>query len=237
MRHRVTSLDGLRGVAALGVVVTHSLLASIDFRVEYHHEWLYPLWWGDEGVTIFFVLSGLVLTLPYIGRAFDAGAYYVSRFVRLYVPVWGAIVFAAIVHKAAGWQPITGLSWWLNLHGTALTSREAARDASLFKAGGFAYFSAIWSLKWEIIFSTLLPLAIVLGRFGRLVVPVAAVAAIIAGASGAWLYLPVFMLGVSIAFYRDQLQDAWDHHPTGRAIALVVVPRLVPNAADGRPVG
>jgi uncharacterized membrane protein len=75
---RVRSLDGLRGVAALIVVVHHALLTSPTLaRVNYGavpgsvHGFLWwmtytPLhliWAGPEAVFVFFVLSGFVLFL------------------------------------------------------------------------------------------------------------------------------------------------------------------------------
>src|ERR1039458_10316795 len=96
---RIRSLDGLRGLAALVVLVHHALLASdsklailysspshAQMPVEGSLNWLVfytPLhlfWAGPEFVAVFFVLSGLVLALPVIGkRKLRLAPYYPSR--------------------------------------------------------------------------------------------------------------------------------------------------------------
>lgn len=99
---RAHSLDGLRGVASLVVVLHHAMLAIPLFASAVFDDqapaaslgWLvysplHALWAGSEAVYVFFVLSGLVLMLPILGRPnFDWRAYYPSRLIRLYLPVF-----------------------------------------------------------------------------------------------------------------------------------------------------
>ncbi len=80
---RYRSLDGLRGVAALVVVVHHCLLTSIVLAATYRggttSGWglselltrtpLHLLWDGTGMVLVFFVLSGFVLTLAFTEAA------------------------------------------------------------------------------------------------------------------------------------------------------------------------
>jgi len=76
---RIDSLDGLRGLAALVVVVHHVMHAngSLDFATgldgRAQGSWvvrtltftpLHIVWAGTEAVLVFFVLSGLVLAMP-----------------------------------------------------------------------------------------------------------------------------------------------------------------------------
>jgi peptidoglycan/LPS O-acetylase OafA/YrhL len=212
-RGRIPALEGLRGLAALGVVLTHALLASIHYVKPYSSNWFYPVWLGDEAVIIFFVLSGFVLTLPLAsGRRFQAASYYVSRFARLYLPVWGAVAFAALLHAIGGWHAIKGASWWLNLHATPLTFREAAHDLTLFKAVGASYFLSIWTLWPEIIFSVLLPVFVWLAVCTRQLTWLAILAALGVIASAPNFYaqmLPVFFLGVVLAFHYGAVQTWW----------------------------
>jgi hypothetical protein len=81
---RLPSLDGLRGVAALIVVVHHTLLTVPSLSVAYFLDgpaavrgskawWLswtplHLIWAGGEAVIVFFVLSGFVLALPYVNQ-------------------------------------------------------------------------------------------------------------------------------------------------------------------------
>jgi peptidoglycan/LPS O-acetylase OafA/YrhL len=217
---RIDALDGLRGAAALGVVITHALLSSVPYAGWYGHDWLYPLWLGPEAVKIFFVLSGLVLTLPVaLGRELQPASYYVSRFIRLYFPVWGALVVAAILHRAAGWEGVPGASWWLNAHAYPMTVDEGARNASLFGAGGFQYFSAVWTLKWEVIVSVLLPLFVwVAAKFRRWPITCAVVGLAVTAteASEYATYVPVFFLGCILAFHVTALRSWWVTAPALR---------------------
>lgn len=75
-------MDGLRGIAAVAVVLTHLVPLAPSLHPVYSAEWQYsydswqqwlvhsPLhfWWmGEEAVFVFFVLSGFVLTLAAAG--------------------------------------------------------------------------------------------------------------------------------------------------------------------------
>jgi len=102
---RLSSLDGLRGVAAMSVVGEHCFLifpimwAAFGAAPAGHAG--FPLWvraltysplklfWaGGPAVVIFFVLSGLVLSLPFwSGRPQTFRVYLVRRIFRL-VPVY-----------------------------------------------------------------------------------------------------------------------------------------------------
>src|SRR5262245_47699245 len=98
---RIRALDGLRGIAAVTVVVQHilssfpPLAAMIDrapdadiVLLDLDRTPLRLLWTGSEAVILFFVLSGFVLTLQI--ERFQAGSSYVTYIVRrvsrLYVP-------------------------------------------------------------------------------------------------------------------------------------------------------
>lgn len=95
---RLKQLDGLRGLAALAVFVCHSTEMMVNnpntLRV-----WppLRSLWDGQAAVVLFFVLSGFVLTLPYVGpspKRVDTAPFIVRRLTRLYPAYWTAILLA-----------------------------------------------------------------------------------------------------------------------------------------------
>src|SRR5207237_2107769 len=74
-------LDGVRGIAALLVVFVHA---------HGQHTWHWFAGWN--GVTIFFVLSGFLITTLGLREqartgAFDRGAFYLRRFFRI-VPLY-----------------------------------------------------------------------------------------------------------------------------------------------------
>ncbi|WP_075619978.1 acyltransferase family protein [Paenisporosarcina indica] len=98
-KKRIESLDSLRGVAALIVVIFHCLTSYVIFYNANNHVFenkvmevitLSPLkivWAGNEAVLLFFVLSGFVLSLPvFNGKPQLYSAYIVKRFFRIYIP-------------------------------------------------------------------------------------------------------------------------------------------------------
>jgi peptidoglycan/LPS O-acetylase OafA/YrhL len=218
---RLPALDGLRGLAAAIVVVHHVALASsVTIADSYQGgelstglKLLSPLWAGPPFVIVFFVLSGFVLALPAAnGRPFDPRAYYPSRLLRLYLPVWGALVFALLVHAVEDSRTLEQGTWWLNAHVDALSRSALAHDTTLLLGTGkFALNSVLWSLRWEILFSLGLPAYVWLARRTRaahLPLALAAVAVIaLSGTHEGVRYMPTFLLGALLAFNRGAIGD------------------------------
>jgi peptidoglycan/LPS O-acetylase OafA/YrhL len=231
--HRVRSLDGLRGVAALVVVVHHTLLASSPALANTYQgnggfhgsawEWLlsrtpfHILWAGPEMVLVFFVLSGYVLAIPAVklaGRWYDS-SYYPRRIARLYVPAWFAIALGAVLHELHQHR-VAGASWWLNAHVQRLTMYDGSRDATLVHHSTlWPFTSVLWSLKYEVWFSLLLPLflaAAIITRRRRLAALMLAIGCLLLAMVGAdrgadtLRFMPVFILGVLLAFHIERLR-------------------------------
>lgn len=112
---RLAFADGIRGIAALWVVLFH---ASEGGHVD-HLKAVLPVWfnrlvfdWGHLGVALFFVLSGFVMMHTVRGYAFTAGfggRFLLRRLLRLTPPYHASIVFvlgyaalkAALQHQPA----------------------------------------------------------------------------------------------------------------------------------------
>ncbi len=171
---RIRALDGLRGLASLVVVIHHALITYPALAGLYADRspiadagslpwWLvntplHLLWAGGEAVFVFFVLSGLVLALLVRKqKRFSWAAYYPSRLLRLYLPVWASIVFAVLVFATVrAISPEAGVAWVAD-RGTDL-NLASIMQASLFLRGTLAYNNPLWSLFWEVLFSLLLPI-------------------------------------------------------------------------------
>ena len=173
---------------------------------------LHVVWGGGEAVIVFFVLSGYVLTLPFArGDGFDATSYYPHRLVRLYLPVWGALCLAALVHAVV--EGMHGAdTWWLEAHTQTLTTDDVKQSVFLLDgAGTYTLLAVLWSLHWEVVFSLLLPLFLLTGRATRRFFPLAATLAIavvyLRGTSKAADYLPAFMLGTLLAFQQARILE------------------------------
>ena len=94
-RDRYPLIDGLRAVAAIGVLLTHSAISSglvtsgaTGFRYAQRLE---------VGVTIFFVISGFVLYRPFLLARVDVPRYAWRRALRIVPAYWIALTVAALV--------------------------------------------------------------------------------------------------------------------------------------------
>lgn len=274
---RYSSLDGLRGAAAMIVVVTHLLICipsvsdviwdrgepaagTAEFLLFRTPAVVFTL--GDQAVMIFFVMSGFVLAVPMLGaqlRSRGTLAYYGRRLVRLYVPVWAALIFAAALAIMIPRGGDGGA--WLESHPQPTVSRML-RDGVLL-LGTSNLNSPLWSLTWEMWFSLLLPLMILAYRVLRVArwwLPCATLLVIVSAFSrwpaladvlpASWLtvplmrYLPVFALGILFAAHREQILQ-WGERlgrftrngfAAATAVLLVGVPMIVP-IDPGSPLG
>jgi len=73
-QRRVTGLDGIRGLAALFVVVHHTYLESFPgYPVNTGPSWLAWLLYGHLAVVVFIALSGFSLAVAPARRAWQLG--------------------------------------------------------------------------------------------------------------------------------------------------------------------
>ncbi|HYL51703.1 MAG TPA: acyltransferase, partial [Acidimicrobiia bacterium] len=95
--------DGLRAVAALMVIVYHSVFFATSFRT-LGGSFLANL---NAGVWVFFVASGFLLYRPFAAAHLNTGSpvslrvYALRRFARIYPAYWAVIAFfSLVVHRA-----------------------------------------------------------------------------------------------------------------------------------------
>lgn len=229
---RFDALDGLRGVAALVVVLHHGFLTSSAVADAFRSEsgeaprWaqiitytpLHLVWAGSEAVLVFFVLSGFILTYQRLRPKPEPWrAYYPKRIVRLYVPVVGAVLVSIAIVAMVGRDTSTH-SWWVNAHETP--SLPQFLQDSFLLAGISDVNTALWSLEWEVWFSLLLP-AFILGAIATqrrgglwigllLVFAARAVGSLIS--SPVLLFLPIFAVGALIAVHREYIGELFGRY-------------------------
>lgn len=154
-RHRVVTLDALRGVGALLVLVSHvgfwsgasrdGVLGALAAR-------------GDSGVAVFFAISAYLLGRPAVARALadDPPPARVARYARhravrilpAYLLVLAAVVLAALVIGGRADDPVSVRTVLVHLVvGQGLVGPT------------FQSFTQTWSLTTEVCFYLLLPLA------------------------------------------------------------------------------
>jgi len=192
---------------------------------------LHLFWAGGEAVMVFFVLSGLVLTLAVERSArFRWRSYYPSRAVRLYLPVIAsvllALALALLVPRGSG----SGRSTWTALHDSPPTLLGILGDMTLLPGTDYLN-SPLWSLRWEVLFSLLLPLYVTIARRSGRWWPLLGLVTIGASELGVLLdvapitYMPVFMLGCLVGTRYDSISrraaSLREEHPRSTAVLLV----------------
>ncbi|WP_427913123.1 acyltransferase family protein [Ramlibacter sp. MMS24-I3-19] len=141
---RLLSLEMLRGIAALLVVMFHaqSIFGTRTETVPFFGAFAN----GDKGVDLFFVLSGFIITHTHahdIGRPDRLGNYAFNRISRIYPAVWIMTILAGIVYS-------------LGFGGADKTEKIAAwniaASALLLPQHGDALVNVTWTLKYELCF-------------------------------------------------------------------------------------
>ncbi|KAB1867359.1 acyltransferase [Microbacterium algeriense] len=225
---RIRSLDGLRGVAAVGVLLGHARLVYMQNDPK---PWVYMPGvrhlldalgaWGATAVWLFFVLSGFVLALSFRNSPrTDYGVYVLRRLARLYLPVWGAVLLALVSMLFIS-RDVDGLGTWVGAHPPTPTPWGVIADLTLLSGTG-SNVTPLWSLRWEIFFSLLLIAYIAAARSIRpgILLAVCAMLSTVGGIyeNALLLYMPMFGIGVGFAF-------AW---PTIERWATALRERLSP---------
>ena len=225
---RVTQLDGLRGIAALVVVVCHvlSTLPGIG-NVVYGDRsaglntaetWvvfspLHVLWNGTPAVHVFFVLSGFVLVLPFTrpGAAGKWAQYYAKRFFRLYLPAWASLVVAVVLMLSIPRSASPLQSPWADMYVTDPSMGQVLKDGLLL-LNASTINTPLWSLKWEVAFSLLLPAYVLIAlrwrRFWHVKIGFALLLAVVGALLHLeWLsYLPIFAIGAVLGVERERIR-------------------------------
>jgi peptidoglycan/LPS O-acetylase OafA/YrhL len=238
---RYPGLDGLRGLAALSVFFGHALdlwregtvpAAVVDSP-------LHLVWDGTAAVDLFFVLSGFVLALPFVGAGAQRPGwtrFAIRRVFRIFPAYWASLALALWFRSLYAPAGLAGLSAWIGHFWAApLGAGELARHALLI---GPSFDTStldpvVWSLVVEMRMSLLFPL-VVWGLAGVRTWRggTAALALSLAIALGAprlgvhtFTFLPLFVLGAVLATLRRPLfaSAARLPHPAVLAVAAAAL--------------
>jgi peptidoglycan/LPS O-acetylase OafA/YrhL len=215
---RIASLDGMRGLMAAIVVLWHAFLilvplvetwvAAAGTRAVHRFDALLSLDLLTQAIVVFFLLSGFVVAMPMMRSGRSWRRYYSSRLLRLYLPAWGSIALSAVLILAV---PRTGQPagiWLSDTNATSVTLSDVLWDASLMTQRPMLN-NPLWSLTWEVLFSLLLPLYVLIARSTRRHWVWAMLAAVILSAVGfefriyAVAYLASFLVGTIAAANTD----------------------------------
>jgi len=173
MLDRIDYIDSLRGFAALSVCFSHFALAfnpSYSFLTQFHNHPIHFLWDGAAAVSLFFVLSGFVLSLKYFNKEnynLSLLKFYIARIFRLMLPFIVCLLASywayTFIWQLYVTQPET--TPWLYNEWSML---EKQKDSSFWTQfflvlpqTSHFYVPQAWTLTLELQLSFLLPLLMV----------------------------------------------------------------------------
>lgn len=243
---RVRELDALRGLAAVSVVLHHSAIAfpvmfddtrgdGVTIANLLKYSPLHTLFAGNPAVIVFFVLSGLVLAMPFVeGRGDHYRAFFIKRVLRLWPPYAVAVAVAVLLAVTVGGGTVSGMSSWFNdkWHEPVTAGLLAGHASLVASFDNDAFNSPIWSLVIEmrvsLIFPALVLATLLLGwrRALGLALLVCCVGVLARGAVGGGdyfatlKYIPCFVIGILLAAHRRSLRAGLDRL-NGKGVALL----------------
>lgn len=230
---KTKSLEGVRGLAALIVVLLHSTISFLPGYGPNNPDLFNPAWTGSPffilvngaaAVNLFFVLSAYVLTLRYFERG-DTGILLrgaVKRWPRLLGPVLLVVLLSYALFKldlyhyqAAG---RLSQSQWLERFATAAGPPEATLGAAIKQGAFFTFFrgdnwfdTSLWTMRPELLGSFIAfgaaPLFFEARKASRYAVALI-LAILVMFAHFAEPYYAAFPVGVALAALHDRARAA-----------------------------
>ena len=178
MAEKITHLDGLRGIAAVNVMIMHFFIVLTpamiygnqtpshlgNLELIFSSTPLGLIGAGNFSVCIFFVLSGYVLTQNFFKTGdknlIISGA--LRRYIRLLIPVFAAVMLSLLLSSAGLFYyysetvTITAnnnpgnywLNYWTFTPGIVDAVKQAAWE-SFFVGGSIDYNPVLWTMKVE----------------------------------------------------------------------------------------
>jgi peptidoglycan/LPS O-acetylase OafA/YrhL len=154
---RLPCLDGVRAIAALGVIVVHvGLISGYNMR---SGAALGPYFARAEvGVTVFFLLSGFLVYRPFVAAHLDGreapavGSYLVRRVLRIVPLYWVALTIVLFVHHRS---PVDNLGDLVTYYGFGQIYRRG------YETGGI---QQAWSLCTLVAFYLAVPVLALVAR-------------------------------------------------------------------------
>ena len=194
--NRIKYLDSLRGLAAFSVVIYHILNAhwGWTFFVKMSHF----IFNGSDAVSLFFVLSGLVLSFKYLHGTegvpnIDYKKYVVARFFRLY-PVYLVVIGILYVylHRDSFPSKVFITDIFKNNH-------HLVEQVLLVRGWLETICTPAWTLAVEIVVSLLVPMFIITLRSNKALFYGLIPLVIFANKNYLCIFIVQFLLGIILA--------------------------------------
>lgn len=237
-RGRYEFLDALRGVAAMAVVVQHSLELVWPAEFRFSLQRFRP---GEFGVVLFFLCSGFIIPAS-LERHGSQSRFWIGRFFRLYPLYWSVLAAALVLHFGFGRYALSPEYLVHPVRATAVNATMVHDFLNTPLALGQS-----WSLAYELVFYGLVSALFVAGLHRR------SVLFAVAGFALAIVPLAARMPGRVLAENRPKLLATialttlaaalvvwWCSHRAGsgkvRWLAVAMVIAIMPLVAN-RPEG
>lgn len=196
---------------------------------------------GHEAVILFFLLSGFVLSLPYLRPSPPGyGPFLVKRVFRIYVPYAAALIFA-VGADALFHGPVSGFAPWVSgAWSRPVDPRLVLQHLAFLGSYDYRQFNgAFWTLIQEMRISLVFPAIAILAATLRPRTSIAAAAAVSVAAQvsatgfGHWgwfrtaHYAAIFLLGCVIARNLDSISAWYRGLDRAARAAFVLAPSLL----------
>ena len=240
--HRYKQLDSLRGIAALTVFIGHSIgtIINLDLLNKITPTPLSIFYNGYAAVMFFFVLSGFVLSLPFMNneRPLSLTAFYTKRIFRIYpafiVAILLSIVLKELVYdKHAMSSSVLWFKQYWAWDWNQTNFKEILRTFLLIGPGFKTQLidPPVWSLVVEMKMSILLPFLILMVSRCSVVINIGLFLVISYVAYRyTGLQVSVFYLGVLLAKYQLYLRNKLKTWPVIVLILIILISLLLYNA-------
>ena len=242
----VATIDGLRGVAVLGVVILHcwgvaggpALYWTVPFigQTVWTGEWIHQ---GELGITLFFILSGFLLGQPFFRAAYNEApgppltSYFKRRVLRL-VPAYYVCLLLSVVLMTPSIIPASQVYSVFGLE-NLVAHLTFTQFWFIDTAAAYRIDASMWTLTHEATFYVILPFVAVffVGRRSLVALPLAFLL------SAGWLYLAHHSLNFFVNWVWRGVDDKFyfSHETIRNTYVAPQFPAHVFNFALGLALG
>jgi peptidoglycan/LPS O-acetylase OafA/YrhL len=205
-RPRLAGLDGIRGLAALFVVINHVFLRAFHgYPVDTAPSWAGVFIYGRFAVVVFIVLSGFSLGMAPARNGWrlgGVGAFARRRAWRILPPYWAALCFSLVMT----WYVVAQPGWPVPTRRSVVVNGLLLQDVFAVPSPNRAF----WTIAIEAQLYVVLPLLILVLRR----VNTAAMLALVC--------LPVFALGVASAAHVEQATALVNQYTPDLAVLFAI---------------
>ena len=193
----IKNLQCLRAFAAINVVYFHTLLASESYGISVSLLSIIGTW-GQNGVDIFFVLSGFVMIHTQIQKPKKIHEFYFSRLNRIVPIYWLITLFIVLIYFLFP-------DIFRNLTLDIKKIISSLFFTSKIVTGGFPIIVVGWTLEWEMLFYFIFGLSLFLKDIRKIIVLIFLFMLLIFTFSKTFLIFE-FFLGVLIGYTYNKVK-------------------------------